>query len=629
MKNRIVRNGVTLVLLFLFIDIGIAQNIRTIDSKLLDTSYYEIEQMDDQQKSFLFNPPSSFDLRNVNGNNYTTSVKNQQGGTCWCFSTMASLESNLLMTNIWSASGEFGSPDLAEYHLDWWNGFNIFNNDDDLGGDGLHVHVGGDFLLASAYLSRGEGAVREIDTPGDPCNTTPFRKYPTYHFYYPKNIEWFSAGSNLENINIIKETIMTKGAIATMHCNDDEFMCDYGSYKAFYQPPGSNFSGQHNVVIIGWDDNKITPATNATNNKTGAWLCKNSHFELGYYWISFYDFSCCQHPYQGAVSFHDVELLKYNSIYYHDYHGWRDTIRSADKAFNKFIAKANETLKAVSFFTAEDNLGFDVIIYDSFENGSLKNRLSSKSGTILYKGFHTIELDSTVPLQKGSEFYIYLSLSEGGQPIDRTSFVTSIGDKNRAIVNSRANPDESYYLIGSTWYDLYDYSFLDPTWNHTANFCIKALCINNDKKPFLVADPDGIEMQSIPPGDTVTFNIKISNFGDINSILNWNITNWPKWWGSSWTFTPHNGSLSHNSTVNVTVKVTLPEKKNKLFPGDIIIADVDDPNDYDDVWVRLTTSSSSLCIFKHSILDNMLILREHFRCCRYSLPQELELWQTR
>jgi hypothetical protein len=48
-----------------------------------------------------------------------------------------------------------------------------------------------------------------------------------------------------------------------------------------------------------------------------------------------------------------------------------------------------------------------------------------------------------------------------------------LGGDSRVIVESAANPEESYYYSDGQWNDLYYYD--DPPWTGTANFCIKGL----------------------------------------------------------------------------------------------------------------------------------------------------------
>ncbi|NCC53642.1 MAG: hypothetical protein EOM20_20870 [Spartobacteria bacterium] len=476
--------------------------------------------------------PSSFDLRNVDGTNYVTSVKSQSGGTCWAHGAMAAIEGNLLKFGMWTAAGESGEPNLAEYHLDWWNGFNQHNNDDlsPPTGNGLQVHQGGDYRVTSAYLSRGEGAVRDVD--GQSYSTPPLRHSDAWHYYYPRHVEWLRLGDNLEGIELIKQAIMDYGVMGTCMYYGGGYMVNY----IHYQPITSSEPPNHAIAIVGWDDDKVTQAPS-----NGAWLCKNSWGswwgESGYFWISYYDKHCCREPEMGAVVFREVEPMAYDNVYYHDYHGWRATLDTST-VFNAFTARGNEQLTAVSFFTASNDVAYEARVYRSLEGGVLGHLAGAVTGTWTRCGFHTVDLPRAVPVTGGCPFYVWLALSDGGQPYDCTSeipvllgarpdneYAVSPDDPERfdayletlgkqsvtrggTVVDSSAGPGESFYWDGLQWIELTNV-------DSTANFCVKALGVcDYDLDGIPDADDPDADGDGIPNAWEEAFGLCATNAAD-------------------------------------------------------------------------------------------------------------------
>jgi C1A family cysteine protease len=417
--------------------------------------------------------PETFDLRDFDGTNYVTSVKSQSGGTCWTHGAMASIEGNLMISGNWDNAGLTGEPDLSEYHLDWWNGFNSEFNQDTMANDGtgLDVHYGGDYRVTSAYLSRGEGAIKDTTHYSSWYSSPPDRMSDRYNYFYVRDIEWYTMDADLNGIEIIKRKVMEHGVMGTCMAYDGDFIYQY----MHYQPPSSDVLPNHAVAIIGWNDTIDVGAPNP-----GAWLVKNSWGDDwgydGYFWISYYDKWAGREPEMGAVSHYNVVEPFYDDIYYHDYHGWRDTREDITSAFNAFTASDTIEINAISFFTSTDSVNYIAIVFDSFDGVDLTGELGRVQGTIDHTGFHTIDLENEVIINKDDDFYIYVYFDRGGHAFDRTSEVPVLlgGNNTRTIVRSTSSPGESFFLNeNGEWADFYYEG--EPDWINTGNFCMKAL----------------------------------------------------------------------------------------------------------------------------------------------------------
>jgi len=482
--------------------------------------------------------PSSYDARKEG---YITSVKDQgNDGTCWAFAASAASEASLIKNNGFDKN----SINLSELHLAYFTYNNSY--------DALGLLTGDSYKLTSdSYLDY--GGINYNSMLSYARWTGPADEGKNTKYTYKSNNKSFKPSSTSEaytlteahlkdcyiidtsDISLMKEMILEYGAgdFGYYHDENDRYFNDtYDSY-CYVQSVSTSSNkfnwANHEVTVVGWDDNfsktKFNSKSRPTNN--GAWLVKNSWGndwgDNGYFWLSYEDSSVIAEP----TAFYSFESKdNYEKNYQYDgtsdfYAEYSDNDNEGGYTgggymANVFTAQDNENVGAVTFVSFDEDVKYDISIYDNVTNTPTSGKLvSQKSGVETYAGFHTIELDTIPTINKGNKFAVVVRLTNASNPSKSITLACdeSYNDTQNGIntVNS-ASSGQSYFSTNGT-------SWTDVSRSNKINFRVKALTTGD------IVDLESISFDkssiNLAAGDTYTLTPTFTPSNAKNKNLTW------------------------------------------------------------------------------------------------------------
>ncbi len=401
--------------------------------------------VNDVPSTFALSPTPSY--YNSAEKGLVTSVKSQNPyGTCWSFSTTSAMETSMIKNGY----AVLGDVDYSELHLAYFA-----HSRNSYTGDGENVvnpnygyYGGGSTIIAAQCLAGWQGMADEEDFPYPPKDKS---------YTLPESARYISK-AHLQDYYVldygsIKEAIMEYGSVVASFYDDNL----YFSGNAYYS--GINEKGtNHAITIVGWDDEYALSNFEGLTNKPqnpGAWIVKNSWGknwgDEGYFYLSY------EEPTLATfVALNAEPADNYDVIYQYDGATNKLTL-NASKYANVFTAENEQDLEAIGLYTSFPYTDYTVNIYKLNENhtspedGSLVGTLS---GTEQFVGFHTLELETFVPLKEGDKFSVVCSLSG----LHNMSYVTYAPFEGSTAYNgleNSSNEGESF-IYAEDWLDTYN-----------------------------------------------------------------------------------------------------------------------------------------------------------------------------
>lgn len=335
--------------------------------------------------------PRRYDLRE---NRVLNTVENQGTfGTCWAFASTAALETS-------QTNGEI--LDFSVDHMTMNSGFNIAPTE------------GGDYNMALAYLAAWKGPVLAADDPyGDGITDTSLGA--VRHLQEARMIEE-------KDLNKIKSMIMRYGGVeSSLHMsiqNAWDSSEDYEPMTASYYYAG-NERPNHDIVIVGWDDDYSCENFNHMPENNGAFLCRNSWGEDfgagGYFYVSYEDSNLGT---SNIVYTRLDETDNYRMNYQSDMLGWVGTLGYKEPSAwfaNVYTAGQDEILRAVSFYATGGQTTYDIYAVPEYYGAELlEHPVYLGSGYCEDGGYYTVDIPEMVRLRAGSRFAVMVRITTEG-----------------------------------------------------------------------------------------------------------------------------------------------------------------------------------------------------------------------